>query len=95
MDRMPRVLLIGEPSGGGSGLTRTHEFTVPPTAEGERPIRITARLSTMVSFTADGHLFDTRGIQPDELVRSNPRDFIAGGTDAQLDAAVAKLLESP
>ena len=41
----------------------------------------------MVSFQADGRLFDTHGVQPDVHVEPRPEFFI-GGEDRQLLEAV-------
>ncbi len=76
-----KVTLLGLPSGGGSGRAR-----------GLRLDRsgIELRLSSMVSFFPDGRLLEGRGVEPDVEVERLPGDWI-GQSDAQLDAALAKL----
>ena len=75
---LPNVTLLGTPSGGGSANTNTVTLGVEP---------LRARLGTMVSFQADGRLFDTRGVTPDVHVDPTP-EFFVGGRDNQLEEAV-------
>jgi hypothetical protein len=92
MSRMPGVTLMGEPSSGGSGLTRPHEIKVAANGPGERERRFEIALSTMVSFTPEGKLFDRRGIEPHVVVPATPEFYTAGGADVQLEAALKRLM---
>lgn len=77
----PRVTLVGQTSGGGSG--RAIAYKLPNSG-------FTVRLSSMVSFRRDGRLIDGRGIEPD--VRAEPAaDDYVGRSDAMLGAALKKL----
>jgi C-terminal processing protease CtpA/Prc len=84
---LPGVTLMGQPSAGGSGLTREHRI-----AGG----RVRVRLSTMVSYMPDGKMFDGNGVRPDVEVRPIPLNFTthvprakADGTgDAMIEAAL-------
>ena len=75
---MPNVTLVGTPSGGGSANVNTLRLA-------ETPVRV--RLGTMVSFQADGRLFDKHGVEPDVRVEPAPEYFL-GGADHQLEEAV-------
>ncbi len=78
---LPRVELLGTPSGGGSGRSRTCRLPAS---------RLSVRLSSMVSFRPDGRLYDGHGIVPD--VRIEPRlEDLAGDSDSVLEAALARL----
>ena len=87
---MPGVTLMGQPSAGGSGLTREHRI-------GGGRVRV--RLSTMVSYMPDGRLFDGSGVAPDVEVRPIPLNFTAhtprakadGTGDAMMEAALRHL----
>lgn len=46
----------------------------------------------MISLMPDGTLLDGNGVQPDVVVTPIPTDFITGGTDTTLDAAVRFLM---
>jgi len=81
LDRLPNIVLVGQPSGGGSGRPRPLQLAHS---------RISVRLSTMVSYRVDGKLFEGRGVQPDVLVLPAPGDLVGRG-DAQLDAALERL----
>ncbi len=76
------VMLVGTPSGGGSGRARVHALP----ASG-----FSVRLSSMASFRPDGRLFDGNGVEPDVLVEPAPQDFTVEGSDAQLAAAMKAL----
>lgn len=76
------VTVMGQPSSGGSGRAMTLELP----ATGFR-----LRLSSMASFQASGMLFDGRGVQPDMVVAPEPEDFLIGGGDAQLVAAIRQI----
>lgn len=82
MKQIDGVTLVGRPSAGGSGMATTY-----PLAGGA----LSVSLSTMVSFQPDGRLFDSVGVQPDVVVKPQPTDFVTGGTDTALDAAVRLL----
>jgi hypothetical protein len=75
---MPNVTLVGTPSGGGSANVNTVRLA-------QTPVRV--RLGTMVSFQADGRMFDRHGVEPDVRVDPAPEFFI-GGADNQLEEAV-------
>lgn len=78
---LPRVTLMGRPSGGGSG--RAESVTLP-----ESGLRV--MMSSMASFRPDGRLYDGRGVEPDVL-HGRGMDDILDKSDSMLDAAV-KLL---
>ena len=44
----------------------------------------------MASFRPDGRLYDGRGIEVDVEVLPDPGDFLIGGGDAQLKAALKR-----
>ena len=46
----------------------------------------------MASFRPDGSRYDGKGVAPDVLVLPAPEDFLEGGGDRQLEAALALLL---
>ncbi|MFQ5844717.1 MAG: S41 family peptidase [Planctomycetota bacterium] len=75
------VTLMGTPSSGGSGRSRSY---------GLENSRIKVRLSTMASFRADGRAIDGNGIQPDVIVEPVATDLI-GRTDTVLEAALSRL----
>lgn len=78
---LPNAILVGTPSGGGSG--RAQSFVLANS-------RLVVELSSMISYRADGRLFDGRGVEPDFLVQPAPSDHVGRG-DAVLDAALARL----
>jgi hypothetical protein len=78
---LPKVTLIGTPSGGGSGRSRS--FVLPVS-------RLRVRVSSMASFRPDGKLYDGRGIEPDVVVRPKATDLV-GESDSVLDAALRRL----
>lgn len=82
---MRNVTLVGTPSGGGSAFTQDIGL-------GDTPIRI--RIGSMVSYQADGRLFDGNGITPDALVRPAP-DYYIGGNDIVLAEALRRLRSAP
>ncbi|MFN0135782.1 MAG: S41 family peptidase [Phycisphaerae bacterium] len=75
------VKLVGEPSSGGSGRAAG----VPLRGAG-----IEVMLSTMASFRIDGKLFDTRGVEPDDVMSPQLEDVL-GLKDGILDRVVSKL----
>jgi hypothetical protein len=77
---LKNVQLVGTPSGGGSARAVTVRLT--PT--------ISVRLASMVSFQANGNLFDGRGVIPDVIAEPQPEYFI-GGRDTVLETALAAL----
>lgn len=79
LELLPRVTLVGTPSSGGSA--RVQAFLLPETG-------IEVRCASMASFRPDGRLYDGRGVEVDEVVLPAALDFIDGGADAQLDAAL-------
>lgn len=78
---LPTVTLMGTPSSGGSG--RAQEIVLAHSG-----VHVT--LSTMVSFRADGSLFDGEGVLPNVLHRPTLRDALRDG-DSMLEAAQAWL----
>ena len=75
----PRVTLMGEASGGGSGRARRYRLAHSG---------IEVRLSSMASFRPDGRLYDGAGIAPDVRVEATVADLL-GRSDTVLDAAIA------
>ncbi len=84
-DGVPKVQLMGTPSGGGSGRSRGSRL---------EESGISVRFSSMASFRANGELYDGVGVQPDRVVLPKPSDFIRGGSDSVLEAAVRFLERS-
>ena len=78
---MKHVTLLGTPSQGGSAYTRE-------VALGSTPLRV--RIGSMVSFQADGRLFDGHGVRPDVVVEPGPEYYI-GGLDNVLADAVGRV----
>jgi len=78
---MGNILLMGTPSSGGSAYSR--EITLGET-------QLALRIGSMVSFQADGKLFDGNGIHPDILVEPAPEYYI-GGRDNVLEEAVRRI----
>ncbi|MEN0003184.1 MAG: S41 family peptidase [Bacteroidota bacterium] len=76
-----RVQLLGEPTGGGSGYSKTMDL--PQSGIG-------VKLSRIVSYQPDGHLYDGYGVQPDILVPYTLTDRM-GQTDSQLAKALELL----
>jgi hypothetical protein len=80
---LAQVTVIGEPSAGGSGATRT--FRLPNTG-----VRIA--LASMASFRPNGMLFDGNGIEVDISLRPTLEDFVSS-TDSVLNRAVDVIRE--
>jgi C-terminal processing protease CtpA/Prc len=80
---LPRVKLIGKPSGGGSGAYV--ETTL-------RSSGLLLRLSSMASFQQSGRLFDGRGVEPDLPLEPVPEYYLRGGPAPVLEAAVQRIL---
>ena len=85
MADIPGVILLGEPSGGGSGATR--RFTLP-----ESGIRIA--LSSMASFRPNGKLFDGNGVEVDIEMKPTIRDFL-GKSDTVRRKAIELISRKP
>jgi hypothetical protein len=83
MKEIPGVILMGQPSGGGSA--RTDHLTI----EGGR---IRLQLGSMISYQPNGHLFDGHGVQPDILINPNPSFYLNDKPDHVLDTAVDTIL---
>ncbi len=81
---LPNVLLVGEPSSGGSARAQVVEL---PNSG------IKARFASMASFQASGELFDGRGVQPDVMVTPDPAYFLEGGRDLVLERAQLLVLD--
>lgn len=77
------VTLVGSPSGGGSGCRVSTRL---------KHSMMTVTLSSMVSFRANGQLYDTRGVLPDILLQASATDFL-GETDSILKKAVQHITE--
>lgn len=80
--QLPNVRLVGRPSSGGSAYGIRHQLS----AGG-----MTTRLGSMISFDPDGQLYDTRGYEPDLPHLPVPEDFVRGGGDGTLTAALNAL----
>lgn len=78
---LPKVALIGEPTGGGSGRARGVRLAHS---------KLQVRLSTMASFRPTGQRYDGVGIAPDVAVAYTLDDAV-GRADSILAAAVARL----
>ena len=78
------ITLMGTPSGGGSGRSRSVDLLNS---------RFSLRVSSMASFQQTGELYDGTGVQPDVTVYPVPGDFIGDG-DHQLETAIAFLRKS-
>ncbi len=72
------VTLLGTASGGGSARSAT--FKIPDSG-----IRVV--IASMASFQPDGQLYDSNGVQPDEVVQPTAGYFI-GREDPVLDRAI-------
>ena len=81
LELLPRVTLLGTASSGGSA--RTQSFRLPKSG-------MEVRCASMASFRPDGRLYDGRGIEVDVEVLPAPGDFLIGGGDAQLKAALKR-----
>jgi C-terminal processing protease CtpA/Prc len=81
---LPQVTLMGEPSGGGSGATRTFQLS---------KTKLFIALSSMASYRPNGKTFDGNGIEVDVEILPVLSDFV-DQTDSVLDAAVKRLRES-
>jgi hypothetical protein len=86
MGEIASVTLLGQSSSGGSGAAVPHAL----------PHGFETRLSSMVSFRANGALLDGFGVPPDIDVAPTPADIVAGGRDPSNDtlvrAALARLV---
>lgn len=82
LELLPNVTLMGTASSGGSA--RTQRFRLPNSG-------IEVRCASMASYRPDGRLYDGRGIEVDVEVLPEPTDFVHGGGDAVLSAAIARL----
>ena len=72
------VTLMGAPTGGGSSMAITHEL----------PSGTEIKLGSMLSFTPDGHLYDSNGITPDKSLQTSPSSFYFKGVEDQLSAQI-------
>ncbi|MDP6928537.1 MAG: S41 family peptidase, partial [Planctomycetota bacterium] len=81
LELLPRVTLLGAASSGGSA--RSQAFRLPKTG-------IEVRCASMASFRPGGRLYDGRGVEVDVEVLPAPGDFLIGGDDAQLKAALKR-----
>lgn len=82
LELLPNVTLMGTASSGGSA--RTQRFRLPNSG-------IEVRCASMASYRPNGRLYDGRGIEVDFEVLPGPTDFVHGGGDAVLTAAMEKL----
>jgi C-terminal processing protease CtpA/Prc len=78
---MKDILLLGTPSSGGSAASEEIDL-------GGTPLRV--RIGSMVSFQADGTLFDGHGVRPDVLVEPVPEYYI-GGRDNGIEEALRRI----
>jgi len=81
---LPQVRIVGEPSAGGSGATRT--FQLPKS-------KVLVALASMASFRPNGRLFDGNGIEVDVHARPSLADFTAL-SDSVLAQAIEIVKES-
>lgn len=81
---LPNVTLMGTASGGGSARVQVVRL-------GETPFSL--RIGSMVSFQANGRLFDGFGVAPDVEVLPEPAYFV-GGTDNLLEAALQRIRDT-
>ncbi|WP_372370329.1 S41 family peptidase [Candidatus Uabimicrobium sp. HlEnr_7] len=81
LKRRKNIKIIGTPSSGGSGRSKT--FRLENSGIG-------FKISRMASFQANGKLYDCNGIFPDILVYSQP-EFELGTSDVVLEKALEKL----
>ena len=80
---LPKVRLVGEASGGGSGATRRFRLK-------KSELRIA--LSSMASFRANGKTFDGNGVEVDVHTMPTVDDYLTD-QDSVLDRGVALILE--
>lgn len=85
LKQLPNVRLLGRPSSGGSAFGVRHQFVAGPLA---------TRLGSMISFTPGGKLYDTRGFSPDIAHDPPPEEFLSGGRDSTLSAALRILSDA-
>ena len=78
----PRVTLLGAASSGGSA--RSQRFRLSNSG-------IEVACASMASFRPDGRLYDGRGVEVDVEVPADPGDFLFGGGDRRLSAAMRLL----
>jgi C-terminal processing protease CtpA/Prc len=81
----PRVTLLGTASGGGSGRMASYEL---PHA------RASFTLCQMASFATTGQTYDGYGVAPDVVLDAKPADYLVGGKDSQLEAAIDLLTQA-
>jgi len=72
------VTLMGSSTSGGSSMAITHEL----------PSGTEIKLGSMLSFTPDGHLYDSNGITPDKTLQTSPSSFYFKGVEDQLSAQI-------
>lgn len=83
MSLLPNVMLIGQPSAGSSGAPMTWPTPIPG---------VSLRLSSILSYRADGTRFDDpRSQEPDIRIDPLPTYFI-GQSDVVLDEAVRTII---
>lgn len=75
---MDGITLMGSPSSGGSSKAKTHEL----------PSGTRVKLGTMLSFTSQGYLYDSNGIEPDETLLPTPDSFYFKGLEDSIDAQI-------
>ena len=75
---LPQVTIVGQPSGGGSGATRTFELPYS---------QLRIALSSMASFRANGKTFDGNGIEVDVAVKPSLADFLSD-SDSVLERGI-------
>ncbi len=78
LKELPGVTLVGRPTSGASGMSQWTDIGYG----------IELKVSTMVSFMADGGVFDWHGVRPDIEVELVPEDFTRAGNDTALERAL-------
>lgn len=79
---LPAVTVLGTTSLGTSG--RMAHYTLPHT-------KLVATLSQMVSYRANGKLYEGAGVEPDIVALPKPTDYLTSAGDSILEAAFARL----
>jgi len=74
------VVILGQPSSGGSGYAKTYQLT-------ESGMKL--RLSSMLSYQPPGHLFDGHGVTPGKFLQPTPEFFTSGDRDRLLEEAIS------
>ena len=73
------ITLMGAPTGGGSSMAIP--YALPSGTE--------VKLGSMLSFTPEGHLYDSNGVTPDKTLQTSPSSFYFKGVEDQLSTQIA------